>query len=207
MLAHQEHEVLFGVASPFAFAQGRPLGRSTTLRVVVRVGAVGKAGFEYRRARFIEAVSPLCVSERTKQEVLPPGTGSRRSETRSGDAFRMRFAGIWIWRRALDLPVLAYLYFLQQMRSVERSVREIVEGEGPYISCQIVAMSSRRCSSVSGSTSCGVTLITTLESMSGCASAFRLCEFALDLFVDSICVVMDAPIPSGRRFLGGVFIK
>lgn len=63
-------------------------------------------------------------------------------------------------------------YFLRQMRSVERSVREVVEGEGPYISRQIVAMSSRRCSSVSGSTSCRVSLITTLESISGCASPF-----------------------------------
>jgi hypothetical protein len=70
------------------------------------------------------------------------------------------------------LGALAYFYFLQQMRSVERSVREVVEGEGPYISRQIVAMSSRRCSSVSGSTSCRVTLITALESISGCASAF-----------------------------------
>ena len=58
-------------------------------------------------------------------------------------------------------------YFLQQIRSVERSVREVVEGEGPYISRQIVAMSSRRCSSLSGSTSCWVSLITTLESFSG----------------------------------------
>jgi len=56
-------------------------------------------------------------------------------------------------------------YFLLPMRLVERSVREVVEGEGPYISRQIVAMSSRRCASVSGSTSCRVTL-------SGCASAF-----------------------------------
>jgi hypothetical protein len=63
-------------------------------------------------------------------------------------------------------------YFLQQMRSVERSGREVVEGEAPYISVQIVAMSSRRCSSVSGSTSCRISLITTLESVSGCASAF-----------------------------------
>jgi hypothetical protein len=33
---------------------------------------VGKAGFEYRRARLIEAVSLLCASERAKQNVLPP---------------------------------------------------------------------------------------------------------------------------------------
>jgi hypothetical protein len=33
----------------------------------VRVGVVGKAGLECRRARFIEAVSPLCVPERAKQ--------------------------------------------------------------------------------------------------------------------------------------------
>jgi hypothetical protein len=32
---------------------------------------VSKAGFEYRQARVIEAVSLLCVSERAKQEVLP----------------------------------------------------------------------------------------------------------------------------------------
>jgi hypothetical protein len=100
------------------------------------------------------------------------------------------------------LGALAYFYFLQPMRSVVRSVREVVEGEGPYISRQIVAMSSRRCSSLSGSTSCRVTLITPLESISDCASGFCLCEFALDLFgrgADSICVAMRAPFPRGRR--------
>ena len=38
------------------------------------------------------------------------------------------------------LGALAYFYFLQQIRSVERSVREVVEGEGQYISRQIVAI-------------------------------------------------------------------
>src|ERR1700674_5705000 len=69
-------------------------------------------------------------------------------------------------------PDEEYFYFLQPMRSVERSVGEVVGGDGPYISRQIVAMSARRCSSVRGSTSCRVSLITTLESISGCASAF-----------------------------------
>jgi hypothetical protein len=139
---------------------------------------------------------------------LRPRSGRRTGVAPLG---RRRRASAWMHER-LDQSKnrTGDFYFLQQMRSVERSVREVVEGEGPYISRQIVAMSSRRRSSVSGSTSCRVPLIMAPESISGCASAFCLCELALDLFgrgVDSICVAMSAPFPSGRRFLGERFYQ